>query len=152
MTYRAGILKRWKHLWACLKRLIPTLNIFHLHLTHPQSLWSVSGQETVAEDLVRHLLPVLLLTAFLSFVLIGDWEMTGNELASAYSRTSCVRKQPFLLAPRSSLRRNDCFRRLWNLHVRLLLVSNHLQETTTYPNWNFPSESLQLQLVNDYIS
>ena len=37
MTYRTGILERGKHLWACLKRLIPALNIFHLHLTRPQS-------------------------------------------------------------------------------------------------------------------
>ena len=37
MTYRTGILKRRKHLWACLKTFIPTLNIFHLHLTRAQS-------------------------------------------------------------------------------------------------------------------
>ena len=150
MTYTTGILKRGKHLWACLKRLIPTLNIFHLHLTRPQSFWSVSGQETVAGDLVRHLLPVLPLTAF-SLVNINrrrrdDWGRVSTGVQSNLLRAKTA------VSPRSLLRRNDCFRRLWNLHVRLLLVSDHLPETTTYPNWNFPSESLKLQLVSDHLS
>ena len=104
----------------------------------------VSGQETIAGDLVRHLLPALPLNALLSLILIGDLETTEDESAPAYSRTSSLRKQPFLLVPRwgettvfAGYGTSMCDYFLW---------------ATTYPNWNFPSESLQFQLVNDHLS
>ena len=75
-----------------------------------------------------------------------DWGRVSTCVQSNLLRAKTA------VSPRSLLSRNDCFRRLWNLHVRLLLVSDHLPETTTHPNWNFPSESLQLQLVNDHLS
>ena len=145
MTYRTGILKRGKHLWACLKRLIPTFNIFHLHLTRPRSSliiwkWSRNGRGR----LLRHLLPALPLTALLSLILIGDLKTTEDESAPACSRTSSLRKQPFLLVPRWG--ETTVFAGYGTSMCDFFLYA------TTYPNWNFPSESLQLQLVNDHLS
>ena len=151
MSYRTGILKRGKRLWACLKRLIPTLKIFHLHLNRPQSSLTICkrsrndrGRPSTASAARASLDRVSLVNIHRRRR--DDWGRVSTCAQSNLLRAKTA------VSPRSLLSRNDCFRRLWNLHVRLLLVSDHLPETTTYPNWNFPSESLQLQLVNDLLS
>ena len=151
MTYRTGILKRGKRLWACLKRLIPTLNIFRLHLTRPQSSLIICKRSR--NDRGR---PSTASAARASLDRVSLVNINRRRRDDCGRVSTCVQsnllRAKTAVSPRSLLRRNDCFRRLWNLHVRLLLVSDHLPETTTYPNWNFPSESLQLQLVNDHLS